>query len=279
MYTKTNLQVSEIQVKSNFSESLWLRITLKGSNNITLGCIFRSPSSSVANNEMLNDLIKCISGGSSPLVIMGDFNMKEIDWGNVTSISSDQHHSSKFLNTVQDCFLHQHIQYPTRYRHGQEPSILDLILTNEEGLVKNVKYLPGLWKSDHICLRFQVICYPDLIKPQPRLLLNRGNYQKMRDGLRSVKWDEEMANLTTQEAWECLDSHLKRWVDECIPTSLKVIGYKQVYTTREVMALRAKKKSLWHVYCESNTQRDHTEFKQARNKLRKVTRGSAFGGM
>ena len=39
------------------------------------------------------------------------------------------------------------------------------------------------------------------------------------------------------------------------------------------MTLRAKKKSLWHVYCESNTQRDHTEFKQARNKLRKVTRG------
>ena len=40
-----------------------------------------------------------------------------------------------FLDTIQGCYLHQHVFQPTRYRDGDDPGILDLVLSNEEGMV------------------------------------------------------------------------------------------------------------------------------------------------
>ena len=47
----------------------------------------------------------------------------------------------------------------TRIRHGQEPLILDLVITNEEGMIKDIEYLSPLGKSDHIVICFNFICY------------------------------------------------------------------------------------------------------------------------
>ena len=48
---------------------------------------------------------------------------------------------------------------PTRVRHGQEPSVLDLVLTNEEGMIENIEYGNPLGKSDHLVLTFEFKCY------------------------------------------------------------------------------------------------------------------------
>ena len=45
-----------------------------------------------------------------------------------------------------DGFLFQHVREPTRFREEQMPSILDLILTNEENSVEKIDYLPSLGK-------------------------------------------------------------------------------------------------------------------------------------
>ena len=48
---------------------------------------------------------------------------------------------------------------PTGFRDGQEPSTLDLVFTNEENMVNNISYSPGLGSSDHLIITFQFICY------------------------------------------------------------------------------------------------------------------------
>ena len=63
-----------------------------------------------------------------------------------------------FLIPIQVCFLHQHVTEPTRYRHGEEPSLLDLVLSNEEGMVYILAHEPGLGDSDNITLTFDLIC-------------------------------------------------------------------------------------------------------------------------
>ena len=57
-----------------------------------------------------------------------------------------------FLNCINSCFLYQHVLEPTRFREDQEPSTLGLILTNEEGMISNLNYDPGLGASDHCLL-------------------------------------------------------------------------------------------------------------------------------
>ena len=49
-------------------------------------------------------------------------------------------------------YLYQHITKPTRTRQGQEPSILNLVLSNEEGMIQDIEYLSPFGKSDHLVI-------------------------------------------------------------------------------------------------------------------------------
>ena len=46
---------------------------------------------------------------------------------------------NKFLVAINDTFLYQHVCTPTRIRHDNNPSILDLIFTNEPGMVSDIE--------------------------------------------------------------------------------------------------------------------------------------------
>ena len=85
-------------------------------------------------------------------MVTGDFNVPEIDWTTVTTTKGQNHVSQTLIDTMRDLFLHQHIDQPTRHRHGQNANILDLVITNEEEMVENLQYHPGLGASDHLCI-------------------------------------------------------------------------------------------------------------------------------
>ena len=58
---------------------------------------------------------------------MSDFNFLETDWANKTTYLGDQHMASRFIETIRDTVLFQHINKPTRIREENKPSTLDLI--------------------------------------------------------------------------------------------------------------------------------------------------------
>ena len=95
----------------------------------------------------------------SHLVIAGDFNYPDINWDTVESVKHSEHTSQKFIDAVMDLFLHQHVTQPTRYRHEQNPSTLDIVLTSEENMINHINYLPGLGLSDHVCIFFELNVY------------------------------------------------------------------------------------------------------------------------
>ena len=35
---------------------------------------------------------------------------------------------------------------------GKKPSVVDLVLTNKEDMIKDISTKAGLWKSDHFCV-------------------------------------------------------------------------------------------------------------------------------
>ena len=126
-------------------------------------------------------------------MICGDFNYREIDWENESSNENSEHCSS-CRNTIQNCFLHQHVTEPTRYRHGDEPSLLDLVSSNEEGMVYNLAHGPGLGDIDHITLTFDLICqneYYEKLQPQPNFF--KADYSRIRNKLAEVNWVESLS--------------------------------------------------------------------------------------
>ncbi len=112
----------KLKFDSNFNESIWCEIKLKDNDILLIGCIYRSPSSP---NDKILDLKqlmnKAITCNMSHLLIMGDFNLKEIDWHNHTTNVGLNHPATIFLEVVRDLFLVQHVNENTRYRENNIP--------------------------------------------------------------------------------------------------------------------------------------------------------------
>ena len=69
------------------------------------------------------------------------------------------------------------VDFPTRFREGQTPSLLDLIITNEDGMVQNAEPRSPLGKSDHVVIYFTLRCYmdEDSEKESERFIYSKGN--------------------------------------------------------------------------------------------------------
>jgi len=80
---------------------------------------------------------------------MGDFNHPDICWKDNTA---GHRQASTFLERVEDNFLLQMIEEPTK-----RGAILDLVLTNKEGLVGNVKVKGSLGCSGHEMMQFKIL--------------------------------------------------------------------------------------------------------------------------
>jgi len=146
IYVRNYLPTERIVITDiPFEEQLWLKIYLSHQDALLCGCIYRSPSASksISTNNLCDLLTSVANKKASHLLIMGDFNYGQVDWSN-HSVTDGDCWSQKFLDTCQDCFFYQHVLSPTHYRCGQHPSLLDLILTNEEGMVSELQYLPSL---------------------------------------------------------------------------------------------------------------------------------------
>ncbi len=88
-------------------------------------------------------------------------------------------------------FLFQHITECTCYREVLNPSILDLILTNMEGMVNDIQYSPPLGKNDHVCLVFNTNMYAHTDKKcKLSYAYQRGNYQNITENLKHIDWEQ-----------------------------------------------------------------------------------------
>ena len=113
---------------------------MQGQDKLLVGCIYRSPSAAmVISISSLCSLLEELNDFTH-LLICGDFNMKNINWSNM-SVNPGNTHVESFIDTIQDLFLFQHMQEPTRYRPGTTPSLLDLVFTNEANMINHIDYL------------------------------------------------------------------------------------------------------------------------------------------
>jgi len=102
------------------------------------------PSRIGDNDDELCKLIRYISDKYPRFILVGDFNVSDIEWDNWTAVHNNPS-SLKFLNTLQDNFLLQYIDTPTRGRGSDIPRILDLVISNTE-IVTSIEYLAPLGK-------------------------------------------------------------------------------------------------------------------------------------
>ena len=109
IFTHTSIDKSTIQIQPElaFEEVGLLEIKLRGGDILLFACFYTK----------LDNLLRSISRKKySHSCILGDFNYRGINWQTWTTLHNEDSKEAIFIETIRDCFLHQHIHELTRRR-------------------------------------------------------------------------------------------------------------------------------------------------------------------
>ena len=220
VYIHKSIEKSAVEIKldGKFEESCLVEIRLRGGDVMLFCCCYRSPTASdksEENNEKLNQLLRTISNKKySHRCIVGDFNLKNINWTNWSTPMNEKSTEARFIEAVRDCYLFQHISTPTRHRGTDNPSLLDLLFTDEEMNVSDIQHHSPLGKSDHNVIIFDYNCYLDFSKPKDMYSYSKGDYPAMRSHVESTNMAVEILTQARSQNIEEMWASLKSMVEE-----------------------------------------------------------------
>lgn len=290
VYTHNSLtkSIADITTDVKFEECCLLEVRLRGGDTMLFACCYRSPTQSAMsneNNEKLNQLLRVIAKKKySHRCVIGDFNYRDINWSSWTTVHGEESKEQRFIDAIRDCFFYQHVQESTRRRGNDQPSTLDLIFTDEEMQISEVKYLAPLGKSDHCMIVFDFHCYLDYSKPKISFQYKNGDYSGMREFLEKNNWVDEFKSLTVKEDVEILWTNMKGTLKELrgkfVPqknTSILSWKSKNQCPLRKITRDAIKEKNKLHRKWISSTtapdcQEIRLKYSKARNKVATLVR-------
>jgi hypothetical protein len=243
---------------------------------LLFGCIYKSPGAGqedIKNGEELNRLMRKIGEMKrEQVVITGDFNMRTIDWTNWKATNQLER---DFLIACTDAYLCQNVLEPTRGRQGQQPSLLDLILTTADDSVHDIKYHSPLGASDHASLLFEYRCpvTKELVN-KTVILYAKGDYQSMNAELGNIQWRDEIDRQDIAASYEKLRDIVTSATKKYIPQKKFAAGERRKTpgVTGEVAKLIKKKNRAWTRYMETRCPTKYKEYTRLRNKAKYSTK-------
>lgn len=223
IYVKNSIYASQICMKSVASDTVWVEIMLEKKKKMLLGGVYRSPNNSHENNLLLWATIKKVSERyKNKLLIVGDFNCKDINWESGTT--NDDHNknpNNALLKTCRECYLEQIVDQNTRARGENIPSLIDLILCYDASEVESLEYLSPIGKSDHCMLLFEyvIICEKKIYKVK-KMFYDKANYGAIKEKLSNINWEPLFYDKSVQEQWDIFDNHIKACEIAHVPSKI-----------------------------------------------------------
>lgn len=258
-----------------FEEACFCVITLESNEKLLLGGIYHSPSSTQANTKLLFELINsAVNLKYDYTVFVGDFNFPDISWEDWTTPHNEDHPEFYFLECLRDNFLSQSITENTRYRDGQSPHILDLLLVDKSEIVDNINYSVNLGASDHVCFVADLLCCPsrDEVKTERRNFY-RADYDVIRQDLEQADWNC-MEQMNVKDSWDYFLQKVNDTVEKNVP--IKIVRNnkrkKQKWMDNETFKYVKRKHKTWNRYIHTLDAYDYAAYLKARNECTENTR-------
>ena len=246
------------------TETVWGKIESRGVCTVK-GICYLSPSSSEDQIEALQELIRKASHKYHNTIICGDFNHRSINWDLLQAGSEGQ----SFLDLVQDCFLIQHVDKPTR---GE--NILDLVLSSRDSMVENLVVREPFGSSDHNIVVFQTITETEINEWKETYYdYRKGDYQEMRKYLNGMNWDDVLGKPNVQDAWVSFKTVIEDAISKFVPQKIRRKSKrKPMWWSRGIETIRKRKYNLWKKYRETREYEDYVEYNRCLNKATKTVK-------
>ena len=293
LYIKNYLKPTRLECHTNNNkvETVWAQI--RGENNqlVNTGVVYRSPDQRADIDDIMYGELNYQIARHQPTVIMGDFNLRSINWNNIDVRSYyternrggralRQTSSEKLIELMQENFLIQSVKEPTR-----QDSILDLVLSTDENLVQNLKVGEHIATSDHNIIRGEINIAKKLEENNEKIYnYKRGNFNQIREKLGRIDWDHLFRNKTASDMYDIFTTKLMKLVDRYVPKQTRRTSGKvqPKWFTREIKQVLIQKKSISKINGQTTQTRPRENTskvgEKCKRKLDKV-KGSMRNGL
>lgn len=280
LYIRDSLHSSPLSelTEHAFQDSVWCRVDTEDCG-VVIGVCYRSTSSMQTNNGKLVELLERAAGyvAGTRLLVFGDFNYPEINYQTHEVEAGSSSDPKKFFDMVNNLFLFQNITECTRYRIGQQPSLLDCVFTDEDNVVDDVRYLAPLGKSDHVCLTMSYI-QAQLRREgnQSKFDFWKGDYGEMKRDLQEIDWEKELERKGTNEAWTFFRGKLSATVEAHVPKkrehAVEGTRNKKDWMSKSTVKEIKRRNALWRKYRKYSSEMNYKAYKTVRNRVNSMVK-------
>ena len=286
-FIKNNIEFKRLRVlEHTFSPSIFCQFKSPNKEHFVLGVIYRSPNCNTKENEEVNELINLVSEkhpvSKENVIILGDFNYPEIDWSLEVCKKHKEHKASKFLVTIQRNFLKQHIEEPTHYRGRQTPTLIDLTLSNNPGIIQEISHLPPLGFSHHSVLIMSLNINSPMMQVSltPKYLVEKGDFNKMRAFMEAIEWEITLKDKDVDQCWAIIENKLQSAKDMFVPIkrTIKPKLVKRSFTAPlSLLDDIRQKRQAFKYYKKYPTSENYDDYKRLRNLVKKQAKKTKQG--
>ena len=213
------------------------------------------------------------------LVMMGDFNSKEVKWEEWTVNGSEDSWSGELLRMAMENSMTQWVKEKTRYRGEDEPSRLDLIITKEAELIENMKYGCPIGKSDHVMIECVLgegrMERRDEHYRTGRLNYGKADFTKLRNYFEQVDWSAFEDASDIEDKWKEFVNIYEEGINKYVPRVKKEQKKIQAWFNKRCEESKRKRDTAWNKWMKRKGPFAWEEYKKARNEYTKIRREEA----
>lgn len=201
-------------------------------------------------------------------ILLGDINLPGIDWIKGTS----DYKGGPFFKAVQDNFLTQLVDFPTH----KKGNILDLILSKSPEMIKEVKDIGNLGKSDHQIISIEISCDPkNSNTAKATQCWNKADLESIEQELGDIYWEKELKNFNDAEnMWLFFKSKILSIQNKYVPTKIKGPSNQPKWMTRELLRLIRKKRRLYKIFKLKRDNNIFERYKKVENEVKKKVKSA-----
>ena len=273
------LQSSRVEINGYPEDTILVQLCTGKKEKILFGCVYRHWNSDTQEQQALMNTLRAVSHMNfTHEGIVGAFNFPKIDWSlNWTPLSENSNEHS-ITELVRDCFWHQHVQFATRGRGSDDPSILDLVFTDADTEIDDMQCQASFGKSDHSVISFEISQVERTrCKKGTRWKYAKGDYENMSEVPSNNHWVDVLSTApNVNEAWNLVKERISAAVEKFVPKAIS--GSTKQFSfplDKDLLQQIRKKNSLWRKYLRVKTKTAYNEFCRARNYIRSRTRSKA----
>lgn len=269
IYVRNTIKSKHLHCSNSTNNSQFYFVEiLNGENKCVIGTIYMAPD--VSHSSIVGDIIEEISCLTPKIIICGDFNM------NLLNMSSN----SLFKNTMRSLnlfFLNS--TDPTHFKPNCSPSLLDVILTSDESIVKCYSQLsvPVFLYHDLVFATFNVNVDRSSSQPIQYRDFRSINVESLFSDCLNIEWCNIYLSSDVNKQVEFLNVSLEYLFSKHVPCKTRVLKTKSCPWFSTIISDAMKRRDLlYRRWKRFRCTEMHAEYIASRNHVTCMIKTAKF---